>query len=200
MRLKAKWLGAALPVTLSLLAASPALSGQQDTTRAAASSDPRPFSILVDLSERQLYVRRGDDVIETFQVAVGTDAHPTPKGTYRIRKIVWNPRWVPPDEKWARGKRPQPPGSPNNPMGRVKLFFVEPDYYIHGTRNEESLGQAESHGCVRMRNPEVIRLATSVMENGGEQRPPSWFRRVINRVTHTEQVQLSQPVQVTIRE
>ena len=70
-------------------------------------------------------------------------------------------------------------------MGRVKIFFAEPDYYIHGTEAEESLGTAASHGCLRMSNDDVIELARLVMEHGGEARSPNWFRRILNRVTDT---------------
>ena len=83
-------------------------------------------------------------------------------------------------------------------MGRVKIFFADPDYYIHGTNDESSLGRAASHGCLRMRNEDVIALAKVVMEHGGETRPASWFRRIINRVTDTQEVRLSTPVAIRI--
>jgi lipoprotein-anchoring transpeptidase ErfK/SrfK len=165
---------------------------------------PRPpvgeegFHLVVDLSERRLYVRNGDDVVDSYPVAVGKPQHPTPAGTFRIRRLVWNPRWVPPDATWARDKRPRAPGDPRNPMGRVKIFFQSPDYYIHGTREVDSLGEAESHGCVRMRNSDVIALARRVMANGGAARDPGWFRRVLGRVTSTREVSLSDPVLVKI--
>src|SRR5215217_5926918 len=146
------------------------------TARAAA------LTLEVDVSERKLYVREGGDVVRTYPVAVGRPGNPTPRGRFRIRHIIWNPRWVPPDADWAKGKKPRAPGDPQNPMGRVKMFFQEPDLYIHGTREVDSLGQAESHGCIRMRNSDVIALAQTVMEHGGARRDPSWFRRVRNRV------------------
>jgi len=156
------------------------------------------FYISVDLSERRLYVMRDGEQSASYAVAIGQPRHPTPTGRYRIRHIVWNPRWVPPDARWARDKKPRAPGDPRNPMGRVKLFFHEPDLYIHGTREVDSLGEAESHGCLRMRNSEVISLARTVMANGGSPRPQSWFRRVLGRVTSTSQVYLSDPVMVEI--
>lgn len=155
--------------------------------------------LVVDLSERMLYVMRGDEVVRDYQVAVGKPEHPTPTGDFKIRRLVWNPRWVPPDAKWAKGKRARAPGDPRNPMGRVKIFFSEPDYYIHGTRDVDSLGQAESHGCVRMRNADVIDLAKVVMDAGGARREPAWYKRVINRVTRTQEVRLSNAVRVTVR-
>jgi lipoprotein-anchoring transpeptidase ErfK/SrfK len=156
------------------------------------------FYLSVDLSERRLYVMRDGEEVGSYAVAIGQPRHPTPTGRYRIQHIVWNPRWVPPDARWARNKRPTPPGDPRNPMGRVKLFFHDPDLYIHGTRAVDSLGEAESHGCVRMRNSEVIELARTVMANGGSPRPPGWFRRVLGRVTSTSAVYLSDPVMVEI--
>jgi lipoprotein-anchoring transpeptidase ErfK/SrfK len=155
--------------------------------------------LVVDLSERMLYVMRGDEVVRDYQVAVGKPEHPTPTGDFKIRRLVWNPRWVPPESKWAKGKRARAPGDPRNPMGRVKIFFSDPDYYIHGTRDVDSLGQAESHGCVRMRNADVIDLAKVVMDEGGARREPAWYKRVVNRVTRTQEVRLSSAVRVTVR-
>jgi lipoprotein-anchoring transpeptidase ErfK/SrfK len=156
------------------------------------------FYLSVDLSSRELAVVKNGQTVASYPVAVGQPSHPTPTGEYRIRHIVWNPRWVPPDAKWARGRRPRDPGDPRNPMGRVKLFFHEPDLYVHGTRETDSLGEAESHGCIRMSNGSVIAVARMVMENGGSPRPASWFRRVIDRFTDTRQVYLSRPVLIRI--
>lgn len=165
----------------------------------APASTPDGFSITVDLSDRMLYVMRGEEVEREYRVAIGQPRHPTPTGSFNVRRLIWNPRWVPPDAAWARDKSPREPGDPRNPMGRVKIFFQAPDYYIHGTRETDSLGQAESHGCIRMRNADVIELARMVMENGGERRTPGWFQRVINRVRHTQDVRLSQPVPLRVR-
>ena len=179
-------------------------AAQQDTTRTdtarAGSAASGPFSVTVDLSDRMLYVLRGDEVVREYRVAIGQSEHPTPTGSFNVRRLIWNPRWVPPDAAWARNRRPREPGDPRNPMGRVKIFFRAPDYYIHGTHEEDSLGQAESHGCIRMRNADVIELARMVMENGGEPRSPGWFQRVINRVRHTQDVRLSQPVPLSVRD
>lgn len=156
------------------------------------------FYISVDLSERMLYVMKDGEQVASYPVAVGQPRHPTPTGEFRIRHIVWNPRWVPPDAKWARGKRPRAPGDPRNPVGRVKLLYHDPDLYIHGTHEVDSLGEAESHGCLRMRNSQAIELARTVMENGGSARDPGWFRRVLDHFTDTREVTLSDPVLVEI--
>ena len=153
--------------------------------------------LVVDLSDRKLTVMENGEATRTYDVTVGTSRHPTPRGSYHIDWIVWNPSWNPPDSEWARGEKPIGPG-PNNPMGRVKMFFRQPAYYVHGTSREDEIGEAASHGCVRMRNEDVIELAQLVMEHGGEVRPPNWFQRVINRFRDTREVTLGAPVPVVI--
>ena len=180
-------------------AAVPAMAGSRDAEAARAGAAASSFSLTLDLSERKLYVVEDGETVESYSVAIGKPKHPTPRGNFAARRIVWNPRWVPPNERWARDKAARAPGDPRNPMGRVKIFFSDPDYYIHGTRDVDTLGEAESHGCVRMRNSEVIALAKRVMANGGARRDPSWFRRVLNRVTSTQEVRLSEPVAVRVR-
>jgi lipoprotein-anchoring transpeptidase ErfK/SrfK len=184
---------AAISAALALGAAAPAHAAD-----GPARVRGETFYLSVDLSERVLYVMKNGEQVGSYPVAIGQRAHPTPTGQFRIRHLVWNPRWVPPDARWARGKRPRAPGDPRNPMGRVKLFFKDPDLYIHGTHEVDSLGAAESHGCLRMRNSDVIALARTVMQNGGAPRPPGWFRRVVNGVTSTREVGLSDPVLVEI--
>jgi lipoprotein-anchoring transpeptidase ErfK/SrfK len=157
-----------------------------------------PVSIEVSLSERRLRVMEGETEIRSYPVAVGQTEHPTPTGSFSVARLVWNPRWVPPEADWAEDLKPRAPGDPQNPMGRVKLFFQEPDYYIHGTDNEKSIGKAASHGCVRMANEDAVALARLVMEHGGEARPPSWFHRILNVVRSTREVRLSRPVPVRI--
>ena len=181
------------------------VGGGGAATRASASeavpavAERDGFSITVDLSDRVLYVMEGDETVREYPVAIGQRRHPTPTGSFSVRRLVWNPRWVPPDAEWAKEKRAREPGDPRNPMGRVKIFFRAPDYYIHGTRETDSLGRAESHGCIRMRNSDVIELARMVMENGGAARSPGWFQRVINRVRSTQEVRLSQAVPLRVR-
>ncbi|HYW05941.1 MAG TPA: L,D-transpeptidase [Longimicrobium sp.] len=186
---------------IALGAAVPAVARTLDTPSAPADRAGRAgFSLIVDLSDRKLYAMEGGEVTGTYPVAIGQARHPTPKGNFSVRRIVWNPRWVPPDAAWARGKRIREPGDPRNPMGRVKIFFLPPDYYIHGTRDVDSLGEAESHGCVRMANSDVIAVAKRVMEHGGAPRDPTWFQRVMNRVRSSSEVRLSDPVPVQVRE
>ena len=165
-------------------------------TAAATADQPR---IMVSLSDRKLTIIDGEDT-QTYGVAVGRDSKPTPTGNFKIRKIVWNPAWVPPDEKWAKGKAPQPPGAAKNPMKLVKIFFKEPDYYIHGTGEVESLGEAASHGCLRMDPDDAYQVAKYLMDHGGQPRDESWFSRVLHFRDETKTVYLDHPIPMTVTE
>lgn len=158
------------------------------------------LSIRVELERNRLYATSGDGQVDTFKVSVGSEYHPTPKGEFAIRRLIWNPSWTPPPSKWARDSKPAGPGDPDNPMGRVKMFFKHPDYYIHGTNQDELVGHVSSHGCVRLRNADAIALAQLVMRHGGVERPDSWFERVLARVRRSEHVHLSRAVPVVVEE
>jgi lipoprotein-anchoring transpeptidase ErfK/SrfK len=136
--------------------------------------------------------------VKSYSVAVGTAKDPTPRGRYSIRKLVWNPGWVPPDEDWAKKKTAKAPGEKGNPMKVVKIFFREPDYYIHGTGETKSLGSAASHGCLRMAPSEAAELGQYIMEHGGQPRDESWFRRIFRFRSQTKVVYLRSPVSMTI--
>jgi lipoprotein-anchoring transpeptidase ErfK/SrfK len=126
-------------------------------------------------------LRVGGKTIHRYDVSVGTKAHATPQGTFGVNHIVWNPAWVPPDEKWAKGKKPAAPGSDKNPMKVVKIFFKEPDYYIHGTGDEDALGGAASHGCIRMSQKDAFNLGRYLMDHGGASHDDAWYSDVFNR-------------------
>ena len=151
-----------------------------------------------DLSSRKLTVMRGGDVLKEYDIAVGQPRYPTPRGEFSIRKIVWNPKWVPPDSKWARGKRPAAPGSDRNPMKLVKIFFREPDYYIHGTDDTDSLGEAASHGCLRMDPNDAGELALLLMENDGVSRDWDWVKGILH-LGSERVVSLANPAPLVIR-
>jgi lipoprotein-anchoring transpeptidase ErfK/SrfK len=173
----------------------------RDTVVEALAPQEAPLTLRADLGARMIFVQRGDSTLKTYAVAVGQDRYPTPQGTFTISKIVWNPSWHPPPEAdWAKGKKAKGPGEPGNPMRVVKIFFNEPDYYIHGTGDVESLGSAASHGCLRMDPSEVADLAKIIMEHGGEPREENWFWRILHSRREEKVVYLSNPISLTIAE
>ena len=163
----------------------------------AAAAGPS-LRLTASLSNRKIYLEEKDEVVLSFPIAIGLPQHPTPTGSFLIRKIVWNPSWIPPDEKWARRDRPRAAGDPANPMRLVKIFFRPPDYYIHGTPYVGSLGRAASHGCLRMDPVDAAEVAQYVMEHGGQPRNENWFWRVIHARSETRTVNLRNPIPMTI--
>lgn len=186
------------PATETRETPQPAPSTAPAPTTAAPA--PIPLSLAASLSGRYLVVQRGNSQLATYEVAIGDPRHRTPAGSYRIRKIVWNPRWVPPKSPWARGKTPKPPGHPENPMKVVKIFFREPAYYIHGTGDLRSLGDAASHGCLRMAPEDAAQVARWLMEHGGQPRGENWFRRILRFRSREEVIYLDNPILLTISE
>ena len=185
-------------IPIVLLAASVGVAAASRPEVAEPGDAPVALELEVSVGAREMRVMENGEVVRTYAVAVGKSDYPTPQGQFSIGRVIWNPRWVPPKSPWARDKTAKEPGDPDNPMGKAKLFFQEPDYYIHGTNAEESLGSAASHGCVRMANGDVVKLAELVMEHGGEPRPASWFQRIMNFVRRSEEVRLSNPVPLRI--
>jgi lipoprotein-anchoring transpeptidase ErfK/SrfK len=168
-------------------------------TEATPSFDDATMRMRIDISERKLYIEENGDQVASYSVAVGTGAHPTPRGAFTVQRVIWNPRWVPPEAKWAEDERPREPGDPKNPMGRVKIFFREPDYYLHGTNAEASIGTAASHGCVRMLNGDVIEVARLLMDHGDAPIEPGLIQRLINRVRQTKDVRLARAIPLRVQ-
>jgi L,D-transpeptidase ErfK/SrfK len=193
-------LGVGIPLTLGLLGTAAAASWPRSPAAAAAVevSSANGVRLRVSLSLKRLVVEDGGQVVREFGVAIGKPSHPTPRGQFTIRKMIWNPAWVPPKNRaWARGKRPRNPGDPGNPMQTVKIFFREPYYYIHGTNDPKSIGTAASHGCLRMDPIDAAELGAYLMEHGGQPREENWFRRML-RFGRSTVVYLNSPIPMTI--
>jgi lipoprotein-anchoring transpeptidase ErfK/SrfK len=189
-------MGLGIPLALAV-SATEAPRPQDAATTQSAVRAVDGVHLTVSLGQKRLTIEEGGQVVREFGVAVGAPSHPTPRGEFRIRKLVWNPGWVPPKEKWAKGKKAQAPGDPKNPMQAVKIFFREPDYYIHGTNDPNSIGTAASHGCLRMTPEDAAELGAYVMEHGGQPEEEGWFRRIF-RFGRSTVINLNNPVPLTI--
>lgn len=192
-----KWKFIVLVVVLAA-AAGGAFVGLRRDTEPSADAALADISLRVDVSERRLYVERNGEVDRSYRIAVGSAKYRTPRGTFTVNHLIWNPRWVPPDAGWAKKKTAKAPGEPGNPMGRVKIFFKEPDYYIHGTNDGESIGQAASHGCVRMLNGDVMELGQLLIEEGEANVSEGLIRRLIDRVRQTRNIRLQRGVRMVV--
>jgi len=96
------------------------------------------YRIIVDLSDRQLYLLEQDIVVRGFPVGIGAMLTQTPTGEYTIVNKQANP---------------------GGPYGAFWMGLSKPHYGIHGTNNPASIGQQVSLGCIRMYNEDVLELS-----------------------------------------
>jgi len=107
-----------------------------------------------------------DKLVALFTVTSGSSHDPLPLGTWGINGVSKNPPfvydptlfWDVPDHE---EKQQLPPG-PNGPVGVVWIDLTKEHYGIHGTPEPQTIGRAESHGCVRLTNWDAARLAQMV--------------------------------------
>ena len=113
------------------------------------------FNVLVDLSQRKLFLKSGDAVIKRYPICIGKAETPTPTGEYKVTEKLPNPVWF--STLPSGAKEAIPPGDPRNELGTRWIGF-KPAYGIHGTIEPASIGKALSKGCVRMLNEDVEEL------------------------------------------
>ncbi|MBI4056072.1 MAG: L,D-transpeptidase [Elusimicrobia bacterium] len=122
--------------------------------------------ILVDTKASKLYLKQGLKLIRENICSVGRGGilvdkqtgrkweFSTPKGLFQVTWKTEDPLWIKPDWAFAETKQLIPP--PDDPSRLVQgelgkyLLSMGNGYLIHGTKNEASLGQPVSHGCIRL--------------------------------------------------
>jgi lipoprotein-anchoring transpeptidase ErfK/SrfK len=125
-----------------------------------------PAVLVVNRSAFTLTLYKHLRLARTYQIAVGMQGLETPAGLYHIQDKAVNPAWTEPNSSWVpasdRGKV-VPGGSPENPL-KARWLGIFDGAGIHGIDPSEygTIGHAASHGCVRMRIPDVVDLYPQV--------------------------------------
>lgn len=130
-------------------------------------TDERPGTLVVNTSERHLYlVEEGGRAIR-YGVGVGKEGFAWSGRGHIGRKAEW-PTWTPPAEMLVREPDSLPykngmPGGTNNPLGARAMYIFSPKgvdtlYRVHGTNDPPSIGHDVSSGCIRMLDQDVIDL------------------------------------------
>jgi lipoprotein-anchoring transpeptidase ErfK/SrfK len=122
--------------------------------------DRYPGFIVVDRKNHVLRFYEKLKELRSWPIAVGRAGLETPAGLYDIQWKETNPKWRVPNSEWAgdlAGKT-IPPG-PDNPI-KARWMAFNGGAGIHGIDPSAypSIGTDASHGCVRMRIPDVISL------------------------------------------
>ena len=109
--------------------------------------DEGRISLDLDLSQRRIRVMRGRRTVRSFRVAVGKPGAPTPRGRFYLTAA-----WRPAEAIYGRWAIETSAGASITdwPGGGV--------IGIHGTNQPWLIGQRVSHGCIRMRNADILRL------------------------------------------
>jgi len=128
---------------------------------ATASYLPSDLSIrlVVKLSDRKVYVYQKEQVLISYPIAIGKSGWETPTGTFKVFEKEVNPIF----KSFKSGQIVQP--GPDNPLG-VRWIGIWTDgktrLGFHGTNEDGLIGQAVSHGCIRMHNQDVVTLFEQV--------------------------------------
>jgi lipoprotein-anchoring transpeptidase ErfK/SrfK len=139
-------------------------------------------TIHVSIENQQLTVKEDDQSIRTYPVStsrfgIGTEkgSLKTPTGHFRVAGKIGGDM---PNGTIFVGRVPvelgqAPPPTEDLVMSRILWLDGLEEHnantrdrfiYIHGTRHEDKIGMPASHGCVRMRNADVIELFELVDE------------------------------------
>ena len=115
--------------------------------------------------------------VSTSRFGIGTEegSMKTPTGRFRVAEKIGGGL---PSDSVFQSRMPLRPGDPLPPtedlvMSRILWLDGLDEHnantrdrfiYIHGTKHEDKIGNPASHGCVRMRNEDVVELFDLVDE------------------------------------
>lgn len=164
-----------------------------------------PDLLLISLAEQCLYVYSGKQLLHSYAISSARNGPGetsgsgcTPRGWHQVRAkigaglalgaVLRGRRWT--GEVWTPDLHQQFPGRDwiltrilwlsglepgRNRLGSCDTF--QRYIYIHGTPDCEPMSQPESHGCIRMRNADVLELFEQV---------PAHCRVLIGEARHAE--------------
>jgi lipoprotein-anchoring transpeptidase ErfK/SrfK len=135
-------------------ATAPAAPKDGDAAIAPAAPDQPKQTILIDIDKSTQEMTVFVDGVQqyTWPVSTGLRGYTTPSGTYTASSM--NEIWY--SKQWD-----------NAPMPNA-IFFTKQGHAIHGTLDEKHLGNAASHGCVRLSRANAKTLFTLVKATGLE--------------------------------
>jgi lipoprotein-anchoring transpeptidase ErfK/SrfK len=122
-------------------------------------ADQYDTALIVNRGAFKLTVYKRLKAVKTYSVAIGAVGRDTPAGLYHIQNKAVDPAWTKPNSDWVpEDERGDviPGGDPKNPL-KARWLGIFDGAGIHGIDPSEysSIGHAASHGCVRMRIPDV---------------------------------------------
>ena len=134
-----------------------------------ATQPPKAAVVRLEIDKARETVKaldKANNVVAFYPATVGSDEKPSPSGTLKITAITDNPTYRYNPDYHFKGVASKTaftikPG-PNNPVGTRWIGLNAEGYGIHGTPKPANVSKADSHGCVRLTNWDVERLALLV--------------------------------------
>lgn len=115
--------------------------------------------LIIDLSDRQIYFYANGVLLSQYEIAVGRSGWETPTGEFEVINMQVDPVWQHPFTGEVV------PAGAENPLGSRWIgFWTDGTHQIglHGTNQEDLIGQAVSHGCIRLREADIQALYEQV--------------------------------------
>jgi lipoprotein-anchoring transpeptidase ErfK/SrfK len=125
--------------------------------------------VIIDKKKRQTYILQDQDdgiyIVYESDNAIGDSDSPTPAGPYKVASKTTQPTWVPPKSIDPEQKEIGPyKNNKDNPLGVAAVRLNKWNIVLHGTNNPASIGKKVSHGCIRHRNDDIMRIYNTVDE------------------------------------
>ncbi|MFM8223771.1 MAG: L,D-transpeptidase family protein [Planctomycetaceae bacterium] len=110
---------------------------------------PGPFGVVASLSRFELTLHLSGSYVKHYRIGVGKDGS-SPVGTFTVKNKQVDPTYYGPDGVVSND-------DPENPLGE-RWIDIGNSFGIHGTNEPDSIGKAESRGCLRLRHDDVVEL------------------------------------------
>lgn len=138
----------------------------EDDDKKDGETVPTKTSVKIDAKTSMLTVHEDGKLIAAYPVTIGSEQTESPVGDWKVRGVAKMPNFRYDKSMLNKGERSDkfhilPPG-PNNPVGVVWIALNKKGIGLHGTSDPDSIGRSASHGCVRLANWDVIRLAGKI--------------------------------------
>jgi lipoprotein-anchoring transpeptidase ErfK/SrfK len=139
-------------LTLILMLSVASVANGQNATTVVPPRAHR--QVVISVPDRKLAVVENGVVLRRFAVAVGAAVSPSPTGEFEIVNRLVEPTY------YHSGV--VIPAGPMIPLGPRWVGLSKRGYGIHGTNAPGSIGRAASHGCIRLRNRDIVQLFAMV--------------------------------------
>ncbi len=136
----------------------------------------------ISIREQLLRLKRDDETLRTYPISssrfgLGSEegSMKTPLGEFRVAEKIGHEAAPGTIFKARVALGPDDPLPDTEDLITSRILWLEGldednantrdrFIYIHGTKHEDKIGQPDSHGCIRMRNDDVIELFDLVDE------------------------------------